>query len=258
MSLNKAKTFTITSTKGGVGKTITTLNLAGMYEKLGKKVLIIDLNFYSGDIAASLNIKVKKDIYSMFEDITNNKFTNIEDYVSIYDEFIHVLAAPKDPRYGRKIDNKILNLILYKSSFKYDIILIDTNHILTDINLFALDYSDYILYIMNNDLMNLKGMKSIVSIMNNMGKNNYKIILNKSNYRERNYFNKSDIRNVINKNINYIIPESFHMKNIDRYTISGKILSLDNSVSKKHKRAMKIFDMIAKDLLTESKGEDNG
>ena len=257
MSLNKAKIFTITSTKGGVGKTMTTLNLAGMYEKLGKKVLIIDLDFYSGDVAASLNIKVKKDIYNMYEDITNNKFKVVEDYVSKYDDNIDVLAAPKDPRFGRKIGNKILNLILYKVSFKYDVILIDTNHILTDINLFALDYSDYILYIMNNDLMNLKGMKSIVSIMNDMGKNNYKIVLNKSINKDRNYFNKSDIRNIINKNINYIIPDSFNIKNIDKYTLGGKILSLDKYVSKKHKKTMKIFDMIAKDLLMESEGENN-
>lgn len=258
MSLNKAKIFTITSTKGGVGKTMTTLNLAGMYEKMDKKVLIIDLDFYSGDVAASLNAKVKKDLYNMYEDITNNKFTNIEDYICIYDEFIHILAAPKDPRYGRKIGNKILNLILYKSSFKYDVILIDTNHILTDINLFALDCSDCILYIINNDLMNLKGMKSIVSIMNNMEKNNYRIILNKSIHKDRNYFNKSDIRNIINKNINYIIPDSFNIKNIDKYTLSGKILVLQKSIVKKHKRAIKIFDMITKDLLTESKGEEDG
>lgn len=258
MSLNKAKTFTITSTKGGVGKTITTLNLAGMYEKLGKKVLIIDLDFYSGDVAASLNVKVKKDLYNMYEDITNNKFTNIEDYICIYDEYIHVLAAPKDPRFGRKIGNKILNLILYKCGFKYDVILIDTNHILTDINLFALDYSDCILYIMNNDLMNLKGMKSMISIMRDMNKNNYKIIMNKSTCRDRNYFNKSDIRNIINKNMNYIIPESFNIKLIDRYTLNGKILTLEKNIIKKHKKAIKIFDMIAKDLLKESKGEEDG
>lgn len=253
MSLNKAKMFTITSTKGGVGKTISTLNLAGMYEKMGKKVLIIDLDFYSGDIAAALNINVKKDIYNLYEDLTNNKFTNIEDYVNIYDEYISVLSSPKDPRYGRRIENKVLSLILYKVGFKYDVILMDTNHIMTDINLFAFDYSDYILYIMNNDLMNLKGMKSIVSIMNDMNKYNYRIILNKSIIKDKNYFNKSDIRNVINKNINYIIPESFNIKNIDKYIIDGKILTLDKGVIKRHKKTLKIFNMIAKDLLVESK-----
>ena len=55
MSLNKAKIFTVTSVKGGVGKTTTLINLAGIYSKLGKNVLIIDLDFYSSDIVASLN-----------------------------------------------------------------------------------------------------------------------------------------------------------------------------------------------------------
>ena len=40
MALNKAKVFTITSVKGGVGKTTTVLNLAGIYSRMNKKVLV--------------------------------------------------------------------------------------------------------------------------------------------------------------------------------------------------------------------------
>ena len=57
------KIITISSVKGGVGKTTMTLNLAGIYCELNKRVLIIDLDLYSGGIAASLNVKNKKDIY---------------------------------------------------------------------------------------------------------------------------------------------------------------------------------------------------
>ena len=56
------KIITISSVKGGVGKTTMTLNLAGIYCELNKRVLIIDLDLYSGGIAASLNVKNKKDI----------------------------------------------------------------------------------------------------------------------------------------------------------------------------------------------------
>lgn len=253
MALNKAKVITVTSVKGGVGKTTTVLNLAGIYSKMKKKVLVVDLDFYSGDITASLNIKYTNDIYSMFEDLNSNKFNSFDDYVVEYDEYISVLSAPKDPRHARKITSKVLDLILYKASLKYDLILIDTNHILTDINLFAFDYSDKIVYLINNDSMNLKNMKTMVSILNDMGKKNYRIILNESNYKGKNYYNKYDIKNIINKNVNYIIPSSFYIKNIDKYIIDGEILTLNDRIYKKHKHAMKIYEMIATDLIKESK-----
>jgi len=47
MALNKAKVFTITSVKGGVGKTTTILNLAGIYSRLEKRVLIIIYQYSS-------------------------------------------------------------------------------------------------------------------------------------------------------------------------------------------------------------------
>ena len=253
MALNKAKVFTITSVKGGVGKTTTVLNLAGIYSRLEKRVLIIDLDLYSGDVASLLNINYNNDIYNLYEDMNNNKFDNLDDYVTSYNEQIKVLPAPKDPRFARKISSKILNLILYKASMKFDVILIDTNHILTDINLFALDFSDQILYLINNDSMNLKNMKTIVSILNDMNKSNYKVILNESNDRDKNYYNKYDIKNIINKSVNYIVPSNFYIKNIDKYIIEGNILTLNDSIYKKYKEAMKIYNLIALDLLKESK-----
>ena len=248
MALNKAKVFTITSVKGGVGKT-TLLNLAGIYSKMDKRVLLIDLDLSSGDIASILNLNYTPDIYTLYEDMCNNKFTNLDDYVTPYNENIKVLPAPKDPRFGRKIESKVLNVILYKASMKFDIILIDTSHLLTDINLFALDYSDEILYILNNDSMNLKNMKTMVSILNDMNKTNYKIILNESNTKDKNYYNKYDIKNIINKNVNYIIPSNFYIKNIDKYIIDGKILTLKDNIYKKYKSAIKIYNLIALDIL---------
>ena len=253
MALNKAKVFTITSVKGGVGKTTTVLNLAGIYSRLEKRVLIIDLDLYSGDVASLLNINYNNDIYNLYEDMSNNKFDNLDDYVTSYNNNIKVIPAPKDPRFARKISSKILNLILYKASMKYDVILIDTNHILTDINLFALDFSDQILYLINNDSMNLKNMKSVVSILTDMNKTNYKIILNESNVKDKNYYNKYDIKNIINKNVNYIIPSNFFIKNIDKHIIEGNILTLNDNIYKKYKGAMKIYNLIALDIIKESK-----
>ena len=55
MELRRAKIISITSGKGGIGKSIFLTNLAGIYETLGKKVLLIDLDMFNGVISTILN-----------------------------------------------------------------------------------------------------------------------------------------------------------------------------------------------------------
>ena len=62
-------------------------------------------------------------------------------------------------------------------------------------------------------------------------------------------YNKYDIKNIMNKSVNYIIPDSFYIRNIDKYIIEGKILTLDDKIYRQYKRAIKILNLIASDLL---------
>ncbi len=251
MAINKAKIITVTSVKGGTGKTTTVLNLAGTFSTLDKRTLIIDLDLYSGSIAASLNINDDNNVYRLVNDISNNVFDYMENYVTAYNDKIDVIAAPKDPRMANKISSKYLSIILTRASMRYDVILIDTNHVIDEINLTVMDLSDEIVYIINNDPMDLKNMKTMISIYKDMDKENYKIILNESADRLRDYFTKYDIKNIIKDNIDYTIPASFYIKTIDKYVLDGQILTLNKNIIATHKNAMKNFKMIASSLLKE-------
>jgi pilus assembly protein CpaE len=135
MTSKKGKIITIFSTKGGVGKTILTLNLAGIYHNLNKKVLIVDLDLFSGGIAVSLKVDPSKDIYNLVDDLNNNKFKDIDKYIAKYNENIDVIISPIDPRESLKINKKAIESIFNNAIHKYDIILIDTNHVLNDNNI---------------------------------------------------------------------------------------------------------------------------
>ncbi len=249
MKNSKGKIITVTSTKGGVGKTITALNLAGTYDKLGYKVLVIDLDLYGGVVATYLNSKNEKTIFNLVEDYTNNRYEKIEDYIYKHNENIDIMAAPKDPRMANKIDSKYIPLIFRNVVYKYDAVIVDTNHILDETNITVLDNSDKILYLFTNDTFDLKNTKSFISILKDVGFNNYYTVLNESISVSKNFYTLFDIRNIIKNNIDYTISKSMHIRNIDKFIIDGEVLILNKRLSFSDKKEWEKLKGLAENLL---------
>lgn len=249
MAIPKAKIITIASVKGGTGKTTTVLNLAATYSLMNKKTLILDFDLFSGGVALSLDIDITSDIYKLAYDMSVNDYKNIDDYILKYNENIHIIPAPKDPRYASKIESKYISMILKKVTPKYDVIIIDTNHFLDATNLILFDKSDTIMYIMNKNPLDVKNLKSMIAIHKDMERENYCIVLNESNARLNEMFSNYDIKNIIKTDINYIIPRTFYNKNINKYVLKGKILLLEKNIRMMNKKTVKVFEQMALDLL---------
>ena len=247
--IKKAKTICVTSTKGGVGKTVVTLNLAAMYKLLDKKVLIIDLDLFGGGIALSLNLNFNKTIFNIVDDLMNNRFSHITDYITKYEKNIDVICGPKDPRQALKIEAKYIDLLLYNVENKYDVILIDTTHILSEVNLTIMDRCDKDLFVVTNDPIDLKNTKSILSIFKDNNIDNYKILYNNSRDTGKDYFSTFDIKSIIKANIDYTISKDFYIKEIDNYTLDGKILLLDKKVQRTKRKDFDNIKNMALDLI---------
>ena len=250
----RGKTITITSMKGGVGKTTTVLLLASTFKKLNKKVLIVDLDLYSGSIAFLLDANVKNSIYNICDDMRNNRYKGINggDYICHYDELTDIIPAPKDSRQSGKVDKKCLEILLESLANYYDVVLIDTNHVLDVYSMIAFNASDYIINIFANDAMDLKGTKNFVSICKNMNVANLLLVLNEAFDDRKKYFSNFDMKNVVKHNIDYIIPDYYYIRGFDMYAMDGSLYEYFSKLLKGSKKNSQIMEKLALRLIEDS------
>ncbi len=249
--MKKAKIITVTSVKGGTGKTTFALNLAAAFALNKKRVLLIDADLAAGDVAARLDIGYDKDLYNCYEDIRNHTFDHVEDYVRPYRDGIDIIPAPRDPRYANRIEPSFLTYLLSKVALKYEVVIIDTNHLLSSINLLAFDYSDSILFVMNNECMNLKAMRTMSAIFEDMDSNKMMVVLNDSARKELGEYSIGDMKNVMKREIDFRIPSTFYQKKYDKYVMEGRVFLLDKKIRERCKRAIKVYQLIVDTLLKE-------
>ena len=247
MALNKADILCVFGVKGGIGKSIISINLSGICSSINKRVLLIDADLYGGSIAVALNKPVNKTIFNFVDDYNNNRYKNINDYIINYNENIDYIAAPIDPRKANKIDSRYIDILLDKAKFNYDLIIIDTNHILNEINLSILDKSDKVLFCTTNDSFDLKNMRNLISIFKDLGIDKYKVLLNNSINVNRNYYSLYDIKNIIKSNIDYELNN--YINNIDKIILDGNIITLDKKY--KNNSDYKVYENIILDIIGE-------
>jgi septum site-determining protein MinD len=145
----KGKIIGIISVKGGVGKTTTVANLGALLaNKFGKRVLIVDANFSSPNLALHLGF-INPD--TTLSDVLLDK-ADVRDAVYEHELGFHLLPTALLPKKLNpfKLRNKINKLRSY-----YDFILVDSSPTLNDEMLSTILASDDLLVITSPDLPTL-------------------------------------------------------------------------------------------------------
>ena len=203
------KVIAVFSSKGGVGKTVISTNIAvALKELTHEDVLLIDLDLQFGDVADLLNITPKISIKNLVEDKINLESNEIDKYLIPHESGIQILAAPEKPEDADLIEvNDIKDLMqLFKKSFDY--IVIDLPPLFNQVTLGAIELADHVFLVSTMEIPTLRNIKGGLEILRRLEYPEGKITLIVNRFDARREINGSDINKFLNVSEIYYIDDN--------------------------------------------------
>jgi pilus assembly protein CpaE len=207
ISNKKSKIITVFSSKGGVGKTVLSTNIAiGVNQKTREEILLMDLDLQFGDVADMLDIIPKTSITDLVNNLMDiNEAKEIYKYVIPHNSGIKILPAPHDAEQADQINKDDLKDILKMFTQMFDYIVIDLPPLLNGITLASIENCDYLCLLTTMEIPTLKNVKESLDILKRIEFPEEKIYLVINRFLKNSDISISDVRKFLGlKKIFYV------------------------------------------------------
>lgn len=178
----RGRLLTVFSTKGGVGKSMLTTNLAAALAEQGLRVCVVDLDVQSGDVAIMLQLFPTRslgDLASMSGAVDRS---TVESLLTEHSERLSVVAAPPSLDATEKVSAETVGQVLQVVKGMFDVVVVDTSGSFDDHALQALDHSELVLLIGTLDIPALKSLKLATDTLDllNIPRSHWRLVLNRA------------------------------------------------------------------------------
>lgn len=222
---SNARYIAIASGKGGVGKTLLSINLANIIGDTNKRVLIIDGDFGLSNVHIMLGLAPDKNL----SDFVNGK-ASIDEIVFKINKNVHFISSGNGIQELVNLDSKsifeILDRIHEYAETNYDIIIFDTPPGLHNETLIITSSSDIPIIISTPEPTAVADAYALIKVLNtSMMVNDFYVLINKCASKEEGIkiFNSIDVvsKKFLDVQLNYIGYLTYS-KNIIRKIVDQK------------------------------------
>jgi pilus assembly protein CpaE len=165
----KGLVVTVFGAKGGVGKTTVATNLGvALASNLGQSVVLVDADHSFGDVADMLELPADLSIVELVRDFDALERGNVDDALLKHESGLRVLPAPRDALKWRGVTPDSVRAIVHLLASRFDIVLIDTAAMLSELSLAVLEEASIVLWVTSTDFSSinnsLSGLESLRQI----------------------------------------------------------------------------------------------
>lgn len=202
--------FTLFSTKGGVGKTFLSTNLAvSLAKSTGKKVALVDFDLDFGSVALALNLSPRYTISDVVDDIRNLDPEYLNTYMTNHESGVKVLAANIEPRMNEFINAEHIQLILKNLQLAYDYVIVDMPSRFYDPVNPAFVFAEKVFLLTTPEVATVRNIKGAITtfVDFNFPKSKISVLLNKQSRGSE--IRPKDIEKTLGYEIQYVVPADY-------------------------------------------------
>jgi Flp pilus assembly CpaE family ATPase len=158
--------ITVFSTKGGVGKTMLSVNLAVVLARAGgHRVCLVDLDLAGGDVALSVLRDPERTLTDAVSMAGHLDVTGATSLLTAYQPGLDLVLAPLTPGDAEKIPASLVGELLAVLRGMFDFVVVDTTPQFSEHVLTALDASAHHVLVTTPDVLALKGLRVALDVL---------------------------------------------------------------------------------------------
>ena len=203
----KGRIITISSAKGGSGKTVLATNVALALNRIpDAKVCLVDADLQFGDVCLVLQLEPRFTMVNAAHELHQLDAELLDSLLTEHPSGLKVLAAPLEPAFADDITTAGLMQMLDILQENYDYIVVDTAAMLDELILSLIEKSNDVLMLVDMDLPSVKNAKLALETLRllKFSTGNVRLVINRSNSKAK--LDNKEIEGALKMEIAAAIP----------------------------------------------------
>ncbi|MGW3727412.1 AAA family ATPase [Streptomyces sp. NPDC000851] len=152
---------TVSGAKGGVGTTVTAVQLALASQASGRSTALVDMDLQTGDVASYLDVQFRRSVVDLAA-IADISPRVLADAVFRHDTGVALLLAPGEGERGEEVTDRATRQIVSALRSRYETVVIDCGAQMSGAGAAAVEMADRALLVTTPDVVAVRGAKRTV------------------------------------------------------------------------------------------------
>lgn len=207
---NDGELLAFLNAKGGSGSTFLASNLGAALAAAGKKVLLVDLNLFFGDLVANVTDRQPgSSVLDIARQADMLDAALLASSVLAARENLYVLAAPQLPYRIDALTPVVLQKILELALSQYDFVILDVGRTLDPTSIKALDMAGRIYLILQLALPAIQNVKRIETVFEGLGYGQGKLNVVVNRYEKNGGIGLDELERATQTKVARTVPASY-------------------------------------------------